>query len=90
MQARLCEFLWSVVERSEAELSEEKKKQFFVLLREFGDVFAQSSSDFERTSKLEHEIHTGDSTPVRQAVHRLSPHCSKRCRSFCILCSMKE
>ena len=46
----------------------------FTLLREFGNVFAQSSSNFGRTSKLEHEIHTGDSTPVRQAVHRLSPH----------------
>ena len=72
---KLDEFLWSVVEESGAELSEEQKEQFFVLLREFGDVFAQSSSDFGRTSKLEHEIHTGDSTPVRQAVCRLSPHC---------------
>ena len=72
--SKLDDFLCSVVEESGAELSEEPKEQFFVLLREFGDVSAQSSSDFGRTSKLEHEIHTGDSTPVRQAVRRVSPH----------------
>ena len=71
---KLDEFFLSVEEESGAKLSEEQKEQFFVLFREFGDVFAQSSSDFEITSKLEHEIHTGDSTPVRQAVRRLSPH----------------
>ena len=68
------EFLWKIVEASGTELDTEKKEQFFVLLAEYADVFATSSSDFGRTSKLKHEIHTGDNSPVRQAARRLPPH----------------
>ena len=53
-------------------------------------IFAQSNSDFGRTSKIEHEIHTGNSTAVRQAIVGSLPIISRRCRSFCILSSMKE
>ena len=51
-----------------------KKSNSLFYLRKYSDVFAQTSSDFGRTSKLEHEIHTDNSTPVRQALCRLSPH----------------
>ena len=63
------------MEESGAELSKEQKKKFFVLLKEYSNVFTQSSSDLGRASKLEHEIHNGISTVIRQAICRLSPHC---------------
>ena len=62
------------MEESGAELSEEPKKGTFVLFKQYSDVFAQSSSDFGRISNLEHEIHTGNSTAVKQAICSLSPH----------------
>ena len=71
--AELSKFLWQIVEASGTELDQDQKEQFFVLLSEYADVFAQSSTDFGRTDKLQHEIHTGCSPPIRQAARRLPP-----------------
>ena len=70
----LDSFLWHIVETSGAQLDQEQKDQFFVLLSEYADVFAQSSTDFGHTDRLRHEIYTGSSPPVRQAARRLSSH----------------
>ena len=71
---KLDECLWHNVDEIGTELNEEPKKGTFVLSKQYSDVFAQSSSDFGRISNLEHEIHTGNSTAVKQAICRLSPH----------------
>ena len=60
--SKLDEFFWYVVEESGDQPSEEKKRAFFCFTWR---ILNQSSSDIGRTSKLEHGIHTGNSTPIR-------------------------
>ena len=62
-----------MVEESESGLSIEQKELFYQLLLAYADVIAGSSSDLGRTHKLQHSINTGNSTPIRQPVRRLSP-----------------
>ena len=65
--------LLRLVEEHGDELSEDEREQFFMLLTEYADVFAFSESDLGRTSKLKHQIYTGNAPPVRQAVRRVPP-----------------
>ena len=65
--------LLRLVEEHGDELSEDEREQFFMLLTEYADVFAFSESDLGRTSKLKHQIHTGNAPPVRQAVRCVPP-----------------
>ena len=65
--------LLRLVEEHGDELSEDEREQFFMLLTEYADVFAFSESDLRRTSKLKHQIYTGNAPPVRQAVRRVPP-----------------
>ena len=37
-------------------------------------ILAWSTTDLERTDKLQHHIHTGDARPVRQSVRCIAPH----------------
>ena len=62
-----------MVEESESGLSIEQKELFYQLLLAYADVIAGSSCDLGRTHKLQHSINTGNSTPIRQPVRRLSP-----------------
>ena len=68
------ELLWSIVENSGTGLSSGEKDIFYQLLVSYADIFACSTSDLGRTDRLQHCIHTGDATPVRQPVRRVSPH----------------
>ena len=43
-------------------------------MSDYADIFAKSSSDYDRTGLLKHEIHAGNCAPIRQAVRRLPPH----------------
>ena len=67
------EMLSRLVEENGGDISADEKEQLFTLLRQYADVFAASESDLGRTENLEHEVHTGDATPVRQAVRRMPP-----------------
>ena len=49
----------------------EQYKQFMLL--DFADTFTDSSDDFGSTTKLCHQIPTGDSAPIRQALKRIPP-----------------
>ena len=69
------EFRRGIVENSDPELSQKQKEAFFALLTRYADVFASSSSDLGRTSELHHQINTGDTFPIRQAVRRIPPEC---------------
>ena len=67
------EVLWAVAESLSTELSKGEREQFYHLLLMYADVFASSDSDLGHTSRLQHEIYTGDSSPIRQAFRRISP-----------------
>ena len=76
VSAQLCdeqEILWSMVEGAAKELSTGEKEQFFMLLSKYSQIFAYTNSDRGRTSKLQHNIHTGNTAPIRQGVRRM-PH----------------
>ena len=62
------ELLENVVAKS-AELCDEEKELFFALLAQHADIFAASKSDLGQTGKLQHEIETGETRPIPQAVH---------------------
>ena len=66
--------LWSAVEESRGDFTEEDKEKFFELLVDYSDIFSTSKADLGRTSKLQHSINTGVSPPIRQPVKHLPPH----------------
>ena len=67
------EVLWGVAESLSMELSKGEREQFYHLLLMYVDVFASSDTDLGHTSRLQHEIYMGDSSPIRQAFRRISP-----------------
>ena len=66
--------LWALVEQLDPELGCGERERFFNLLLSYADIFAVSSSDLGRTSKLQHGINTGNAVPIRQPARRLPPH----------------
>ena len=58
--------LWALVEQLDPELGCGERERFFNLLLSYADIFAVSSSDLGRTSKLQHGINTGNAVPIRQ------------------------
>jgi hypothetical protein len=74
LEPEKVEVLRGIVEESSADLNKTEKEQFYALLEEYADVFAFSDAEIGCTSKLQHEIHTGDAPPIRQAVRRLPLH----------------
>ena len=74
--------LWGVAESLGPDRSEGEKEQFYHLLLLYADVFASSDSDVGRTGKLQHEISTGESPPIRQAVRRIPPLRRKEVRDL--------
>ena len=55
-------------------LSEGQKEQFSSLVKEYEDIFAMNSSDLGKSDLMEHEINTGDCTPIKQPPRRIPPH----------------
>ncbi len=55
-------------------LDMDQRKQLSELIREYQDVFAKNSNDLGRTSKVQHEINTGMTNPIRQPARRLPIH----------------
>ena len=70
----VAELLEQIVERNCSELSDDEKGKFLHLLSCYSSIFALSDLDMGRTTKLQHHINTGDATPVRQAVRRITPY----------------
>ena len=68
------EVVQNIVEQSGAHLSPGERDQFYQLLLEYADVLACSTADLGRTTKLRHNIDTGQAAPIRQPVRRVSPH----------------
>ena len=65
--------LWSIVERSGKNLTNNEKVKFFELLSTYAHIFASNGFDLGRTSKLHHTIDTGAAPAIRQSVWRI-PH----------------
>ena len=53
------------------ELSEEGKRQLAALVHEFSDIFSKGADDIGRTHITQHEIKTGDATPIKQRPRRI-------------------
>ena len=66
--------LWTLAEKVATQLSTDEKDQFYHLLFEYADIFANLNDDLGHTDKLKHKIDTRDSPPIRQPVRRLPPH----------------
>ena len=48
------------------ELTEQDKQEFYRLVRKYQAQFLFNKKDFGRTGLVQHEIHTGDHTPIKQ------------------------
>ena len=59
--------LWEMVEATGEALDSEEREQLYCLLTEYADIFA-INKDLGRTDKVQHQIVTGDSAPIRQQV----------------------
>ena len=65
----------SICEQQNLEgLSESQKEQFASLVKEYKNMFVMNSSDLRISDSMEHEINTGDCTPIKQPPRCLPPH----------------
>lgn len=81
------EWVWEV---NPENLSEDQKQQIFKLLLDYAEVFSTSQEEVGLTSKFKHPIHTGDSPPIRQAVHCLPPQRKHEVHTFLQYMMVKE
>ncbi|XP_028298571.1 uncharacterized protein LOC114460893 [Gouania willdenowi] len=51
-----------------SDLSEQQQEELGVLLQKWEKVFAKHDEDFGRTNAIQHSIHTGDATPIRESI----------------------
>ncbi len=63
--------LFDLFQRSTDGLPLEQQRSVCQLLSEFSDVFSKGPQDLGHTDLVQHHIHTGDATPIRQAPRRL-------------------
>ena len=63
--------LREITRQCHVSVSDAEREQLFELLTCYRDIFATSSSDLGRTTKVQHKINTGDHPPIRQPVRRV-------------------
>lgn len=61
------------VDLSHADVSSSQLNQLKNLLCKYASVFSTHSNDYGRADILNHRIHTGDASPLRQRAYRCSP-----------------
>ncbi|RXN31957.1 Retrovirus-related Pol poly from transposon [Labeo rohita] len=72
-----------IMQRNSGDLDMQQQEQLWELLVEFQDCFACNEEDLGQTSLVQHNIDTGDATPIRQQPRRMhgrrlrSRHCQK-------------
>jgi len=69
----LSDTLWTIVSRSDTELDPNQQQQLHKLLLQFHDVFATDQHDLGHTTAIQHQIDTGNSSPIRQHARRMPP-----------------
>ncbi len=65
--------LADLFERSSIGLDVHQKQQLHGLLCDFENLFSSGNRDLGRTNQVQHQIHTGEATPIRQPARRLPP-----------------
>ena len=65
-----------------SDISEDHKEKTLALLELYADVIASSDSTLGRTGILRHSIDTGNATPIRQQVRRMSPPAKEKVREL--------
>ena len=60
-----------MVNKVDDRLNQNDKEQLYAFLLDYSDIFAQSSDDFGQTGRIQHQINTGDSQPIRQQTRRM-------------------
>ncbi|UYV70920.1 K02A2.6-like [Cordylochernes scorpioides] len=63
--------LQQVWEETKKELQPGQQRELTTLLATYGNIFAKSSEDYERTDLTKHRINTGESNAIKQAPHRI-------------------
>ncbi|KAL0147701.1 hypothetical protein M9458_056979 [Cirrhinus mrigala] len=63
--------LREIMQRSSGDLDMQQQDQLWELLVEFQDCFACNEVDLGQTSLVQHNIDTGDATPIRQRPRRM-------------------
>ena len=63
--------LEELVEKTGDGLSTTEKEQLQLLLETYADVFAEHGADIGRTGRVQHQIDTGSSPPIRQPLRRM-------------------
>jgi hypothetical protein len=66
--------LRQLISRTIADLEPEEKRLVTELLSESRAVFSDDSGALGRTDQVEHEIHTGNSRPIKQPARRIPQH----------------
>ena len=62
------EHLVPLVEAVSTQVGDADKARLWALLQKYKSVFSRSEYDLGQTNLVEHEIHTGDARPVKQAL----------------------
>ena len=73
IQASKGELLSKLSACVDEDLSEDERQKFFNLVCRYADIFAGSTAELGKTSKLKHSIDTGTAPPIRQPVRRIPP-----------------
>lgn len=64
------------------DLATQQKDELQALLTKWGGIFAKGDEDFGRTDIVQHQIPTGNATPIRQRFRPLPPAMYKEMRSL--------
>ena len=65
-----------------SDISEDHKEKTLALLELYADMIASSDSTLGQTGILRHSINTGNATPIRQQVRRMSPPAKEKVREL--------
>ena len=66
--------IYEMAQQCNSEVSADNREIFFHFFLSYADVFATPQDCLGRTTKLKHNIDTGFSSPIRQAVRCIPPH----------------
>ena len=70
-ESKIDEQLKEITKQCHMSVSVSEREQLLDLLTCYSDIFATSSSDLGRTTRVQHRIHTGDHPPIKQSVRRV-------------------
>ena len=71
LDGEVPEHLRELYQRSILKLNPNQQQQVRTLLCEFSDLFSRGQHDLGRTDVIQHQINTGDATPLRQPPRRM-------------------